>query len=624
MAYQPIEDYGVIGNMRTVALVGKNGSIDWYCVPHVDSPSVFAAMLDDRRGGRFSICPREDGVATKQLYWPDTNILVTRFLSPDGVGEIQDFMPVSRHHQRVTDWLVRRVRVVRGSLTFTMKCQPAFDYGRASHEVTDESWGVRFISPDLTLALVSSVPLRRAPGAGADDGGPAHGDGVTATFTLRENETASFLLHRLDADEGSGYAVAPEHMEELFQETVGYWNRWLARCTYRGRWREIVHRSALTLKLLTFEPTGAIVAAPSCSLPEYLGGPRNWDYRYTWLRDAAFTIYGLLRIGLTEEATGFMQWIDARCHEADTKQGLQIMYGIDGRTNLTETILDHFEGYKGSGPVRIGNKAHEQLQLDTYGELLDSVYLYNKHVTPISYDTWQHLRDLLHYVCDHWEEPDEGIWEVRSGRRHFVSSKLMCWVAVDRGIRLAQKRSFPGDRLRWIQTRDALYEQIMERGWNAKLQSFVQTLDGDALDASTLLMPLLFFVAPGDPRMLSTLDAIRKPMTEGGLLSDSLVYRYNNKRVLDGVGGDEGTFNMCTFWLVEALTRAGSVRPELLAEARLLFERMLGYANHLGLFSEQTGPRGEALGNFPQAFTHLALISAAFNLDRALGRERGA
>jgi GH15 family glucan-1,4-alpha-glucosidase len=626
MAYQPIEDYGVIGNMRTVALVGKNGSIDWYCVPHVDSPSVFGAILDDRRGGRFSICPEADGVATKQLYWPDTNILVTRFLSPDGVGEIQDFMPVSRQHQRVTDWLVRRVRVVRGSLTFTMRCQPAFDYGGASHEVMDESWGVRFVSPDLTMALVSSVPLRRAPGAGAGadgGGGPADG-GVTATFTLRENETASFLLHKLDEDEGSGYAVSPEHMEELFQETVGYWNRWLARCTYRGRWREIVHRSALTLKLLTFEPTGAIVAAPTCSLPEYLGGPRNWDYRYTWLRDAAFTIYGLLRIGLTEEATGFMQWIDARCAEADTTQGLQIMYGIDGRTDLTETLLDRFEGYKGSGPVRIGNQAHAQLQLDTYGELLDSVYLYNKHVTPISYDTWQHLRDLLHYVCDHWEEPDEGIWEVRSGRRHFVSSKLMCWVAVDRGIRLAQKRSFPGDRLRWIQTRDALYEQIMARGWNAKLQAFVQTLDGDALDASTLLMPLLFFVAPGDPRMLSTLEAIRKPMTEGGLLSDSLVYRYNNRRVLDGVGGDEGTFNMCTFWLVEALTRAGSVRPELLADARLLFERMLGYANHLGLFAEQTGPRGEALGNFPQAFTHLALISAAFNLDRALGRERGA
>lgn len=614
MAYSPIEDYGVIGNMRTVALVGKHGSIDWYCVPRMDSPSVFGAMLDDARGGRFSIRPEDDGVTTKQLYWPDTNILVTRFLSPDGVGEIQDFMPVSQHHQRNRDWLVRRVRVVRGSLAFTLRCAPAFDYGRAAHVVADAPWGVRFVSPGLTLALASRVPLRHA-----DDGSGA----VTAHFTLQENESASFLLHVLEEDEGDGFAVTPGEMDGLFDETVQYWNRWLGRCTYHGRWREIVHRSALTLKLMTFEPTGAIVAAPTCSLPEYLGGTRNWDYRYAWVRDAAFTTYGLLRIGLYEEATGFMQFIDERCKESDTRQGLQIAYGIDGRHDLTESVLSHWEGYKGSAPVRIGNQAHTQMQLDTYGELMDSVYLYNKYVTPISYDTWRNLRDLLHYVCDHWQDEDEGIWEVRSERRHFVSSKVMCWVALDRGVRLAQKRSFPGDRLKWLETRDEIYEQIMARGWNEKLQAFAQTFDGDALDASTLLMPLVFFLAPGDPRMLSTLEAIRRPVQEGGLLSDSLVYRYNNKQVLDGVGGDEGTFNMCTFWLVEALTRAGSVRPELLVEARLLFEQMLGYANHLGLYAEQTGPRGEALGNFPQAFTHLALISAAFNLDRALGRERG-
>jgi GH15 family glucan-1,4-alpha-glucosidase len=608
--YQPIENYGVIGNMRTAALVGKHGSVDWYCFPYFDSPSVFAAILDDEKGGRFAICPVGDGAATKQLYWPETNVLITRFLSPDGVGELEDFMPVgSAKAEEFRDQLVRRVRVVRGSMTFQVRCHPAFDYARARHETEITRGGAVFSTPSLKLGLATEVKLE------------LDGRGVAAEVTLHEGQSATFILGPLDTQGGCVHPPSAGETEELFQQTVAFWRRWIAACAYHGRWREMVHRSALVLKLLTFEPTGAIVAAPTCSLPENMGGVRNWDYRYTWLRDAAFTVYALLRIGLTSEASNFMSWIDARCAEADRNEGLQIVYGIDGRRDLTEMTLDHLDGYRGSKPVRVGNGAYNQLQLDIYGELMDSVYLYNKHATPISYDTWLHLRDLLHYVCDNWNREDEGIWEVRGGRRHFVYSKLMCWVAMDRGLRLADKRSFPTNRAKWLATRDEIYESVMTEGWNAQRQAFVQSYGSEWLDASNLLMPLVFFLAPNDPRMLKTLDAIRKPPEEGGLVADGLVYRYNASGGVDGLPGDEGTFNMCTFWLVEAMTRAGRSDFKLLDEARLTFERMLGYANHLGLYSEQTGQRGEALGNFPQAFTHLAVISAAFNLDRTLGSE---
>jgi len=610
MTYLPIENYGIIGDMRTVALVGMNGSIDWFCFPKFDSPSVFSALLDKKKGGYFRIAPTCTGVTYRQFYWPETNILITRFLSADGVGEITDYMTAPKpgegeehHHQ-----LFRRVSVVRGSMPFRMECRPAFNYGRDDHSLEINLDGASFYSPSLNLGLSSSLLLKKSR------------NGAVREFTLQEGQTATFVLQEIEPGAGCAACLTEKEAVEVFIRTVEFWRRWISKCTYTGRWREVVHRSALALKLLTYEPTGAIVATPTCSLPESLGGERNWDYRYTWIRDAAFTVYGLLRIGLTDEAGQFMQWLEARCHELNPDGSLQIMYGIDGQHVLSEETLDHLEGYKGSSPVRVGNEAYNQLQLDIYGELMDSVYLYNKHGNPISYELWTHLRRLVNWVCDNWQREDEGIWEIRGGRRHFVYSKLMCWVALDRGLRLADKRSFPADRDRWLKTRDQIYEEIMVQGWSATRRAFVQHYGAEALDAANLMMPLVFFVSPTDPRMIMTLDATMRSPEKGGLLSNSLVYRYNPEETVDGLQGPEGTFNICTFWLVEALTRAGRVNPIRLDEARLMFEQMLGYANHLGLYAEETGPSGESLGNFPQAFTHLGLISAAFNLDKALGR----
>src|SRR5579884_1135270 len=610
MAYQPIENYGIIGDLHTAALVGKNGSIDWLCLPSFDSPSVFGAILDDQKGGRCQIAPKAGDVVYKQFYWPETNILVTRFFSQEGVGEVTDYMPVGEASRNRRE-LVRRVSATRGDMTFCLECRPAFNYARDRHRVQKSSEGVCFHSPALSLALSSRIALT-----------PDEKGGVTAEFSLREGQTAIFLLAQVPAGDCVVPALSPEEEAALFTGTVQYWRRWIARCTYRGRWREMVCRSALVLKLLTYQPTGAIVAAPTCGLPERLGGIRNWDYRYTWLRDAAFVIYSLLRIGFTEEAVAFVQFLDARCHEMGEEGTLQPVYGIGGEHDLTERVLNHLEGYRGSAPVRIGNEAFRQTQLDMYGELMDALYLYNKYVTPVSYDLWSYVRHITNWVARNWQTPDAGIWEVRGGPQQFVYSKLMCWVALDRAIRLASKRSFPGPRDEWARTRDEIYEAIMHRGWNPSKQAFVQRFGSDALDAAALLMPLVFFVSPTDPRMLKTLDAILQRPRDGGLVSDGLVYRYDVARTPDGLRGTEGTFSLCTFWLVEAMARASQQYPERLHPARLLFEKMLGYANHLGLFSEQISHRGEALGNFPQALTHLALISAAYNLDQYIDASR--
>ncbi|MGD2216985.1 MAG: glycoside hydrolase family 15 protein [Gemmatimonadales bacterium] len=611
MAYKPIEDYGVIGDMHTAAVVGQDGSIDWFCYPRFDSPSVFAAILDEKKGGHFKICPPDvANLTTKQYYWPDTNVLVTRFLSPDGVGQIVDYMPVGvPDGGRGSRWLVRRVQIVRGSMAFAVECRPAFNYARDEHKLDITPEGACFRAPGLSMGLVTDVPLK------------AHGAGVRAELSLETGQTSNLVLREIEGDSGCGLGLSPEEEFELFNCTVEWWRHWVNKCTYTGRWREAVHRSVLTLKLMTYEPTGAIVASPTCSLPEAMGGARNWDYRYTWIRDAAFTLYAFIRVGFTEEAARFGQFLRERIQEPEPDGSLQIMYGIDGRHELTEETLDHLEGYRGSRPVRIGNGAYDQLQLDIYGELMDSIYLFNKYGVPVTYDGWIWLRRMVDWVCDNWQMKDEGIWEVRGPRQHFVYSKLMCWVALDRAIRLADKRSLPADRVHWLKIRDQIYEEIFERGWSDNRQAFVQHYDCDTLDASNLIMPLVFFVSPNDPRMLSTIEATLRSPEQGGLVENNLVFRYNIYETDDGLNSDEGSFNMCTFWLVEALARAGRRDPELLRTARLMFEEMLGYANHLGLYAEETGPQGEALGNFPQAFTHISLISAAFNLDRTLGTQ---
>jgi GH15 family glucan-1,4-alpha-glucosidase len=598
MSYPPIEHHGVIGDLHTVALVTLDGEIDWLCLPHFDSPSLFGALLDAERGGAFRISATSDEARRRQMYLPDSNVLVTRFLTPEGVGEVVDFMPIRRDvaPRRPEDHqIIRIVRGVRGVMPFRLECRPAFDYGLRTPRAERAAFGCRFSSDAEAVALATALPLAIGEG------------GASADFVLHEGEEIPVMLSHSPDPPGPGEFLA-ERCQAEFHRTLRFWRDWIGKSHYAGRWREMVKRSCLALKLLTFEPSGAIVAAPTMSLPERIGGSRNWDYRYTWIRDSAFTVYALLRVGFTDEARHYIQFLERRFRELGEDANLQVLYGVDGRTDLPEIVLDHLAGYRGSRPVRAGNDAARQFQLDIVGDLLDSIYLYNKYCEPASHDLWVTVRRLADWVCAKWREPDEGIWEVRGGRHHFTFSKMMCWVALDRALRLATQRSFPANVAGWTATRDEIYETIMERGFSRKKNSFVQRLDGEVLDASMLLAPLVKFVSPSDPRMLGTLDAIQRELE-----SDHLVRRYDPRVSPDGLDGDEGTFSICTFWLAEALARAGR-----LDEARLTFEKMLSYANHLGLYSEEIGLTGEALGNFPQAFTHLGLISAAVNISRAL------
>jgi GH15 family glucan-1,4-alpha-glucosidase len=612
MADHPrIADHGLIGDLRTAALVAMDGTVDWLCVPRFDAPSVFGALLDAERGGHWRLAPTCAVSATQQFYFPDSNVLVTRFLTEDGVVEVQDLMPVGATDDALPRGLVRRVVAVRGAMQLRSEVRPRFGYGRAgaaparvgggdgsgaSGDAGGDAGGIAFADGDVALLLRATV------GVEAEDGA------AIATFSLREGQSAAFTLA---LDPGDARGLDPARAAELLEATVAFWRGWLAQGTYRGRWREMVQRSALTLKLLTHRPTGAILAAPTTSLPEHVGGERNWDYRYVWSRDAAFSAYALVALGFLEEARAFVGWLTDRLCEADgdgASGPLSVLYDLDGRRRVPEATLDHLTGYRGSAPVRIGNDAAGQRQLDIYGEVVDSVYLYNKYGSSISSTTWDDLVDIVEWVCEHWDSEDEGIWETRAGGRNHTYSRLMCWVAIERTIRIARQRGLPGDLDRWMGARDAIYRQIMDRGFDAERGAFVQHYGSQALDASLLLMPMVKFISPTDPKFLSTLDAIGEE-----LVSDSLVYRYDRGLSPDGLNGSEGTLSICSFWYVEALTRAGR-----LEQARVALEKMFTYANHLGLYAEQIGRTGDQLGNFPQAFTHLALISAAINLDRAL------
>jgi len=603
MNYQPIENYGVIGDLHTVALVSLEGSIDFMCFPQFDSPTIFAALLDRDQGGYFQIAPASGDFKHRQRYLPDTNILLTRFLGSAGVAAVSDFMPVQHLGNR--QGLVRRVKVVRGEIRFRMICAPRFDYGRAEHTVRKEKKGLIIFEPQKggqpALRLRGNVPMRIENGA------------AVAEFKLRTGQSAWFVFERTTDGEDSRSAEA-DFVSASFKETMNFWLAWVGRSQYRGRWREVVNRSALALKLLTSRSCGSIVAAATFGLPETIGGERNWDYRYTWIRDASFTLNALMRLGFTEEAAAFIGWIEKRCHELKHGHELQVMYRVNGSPDLPEHILKNFQGYENSQPVRIGNAACDQLQLDIYGELLEAIFVYDAHGGMISYDFWMSVTKFVDWICGNWRRPDNGIWEVRGGMRRFLHSRVMCWVTLDRAMRLAQKRSFPAPLVRWHRIRDEIYKDIYQHYWNPKLKAFVQYRGGKTVDASSLLMPLVSCISPSDPRWHSTMEVIEKTLVE-----DSLVYRYRPPQAApDGMKGNEGTFSMCSFWYVECLARAGDLK-----KARFLFEKALGYSNHVGLYAEQLGASGEHLGNFPQALSHIALISAAWMLDKKLS-EAGA
>ncbi|KAK8056128.1 Six-hairpin glycosidase-like protein [Apiospora rasikravindrae] len=660
--YLPIENYGIIGNMRTCALVAIDGSIDFMCWPDFDSPSLFCRLLDKDKGGYFSIAPRDaPSCTTKQQYLPSSGILQTRYIHEDGVVDLVDFFPrpkttailssksfkqnAYRETQKVQEelkrWLVRRVECIRGRLALDIAIFPAFGYAREPHETKilrpvvksedHSSKTVTFSSQSLKLQLDVTIDK----GENESDICPSvifkkearpgmAGEGVVAKILITEGKAVSFIL-REDSEQHVTENITTAVVDKQQNDTQSFWFNWLSKSTYKGGWREVISRSLMILKMLTYEPTGAIVAAPTFSIPEDIGGGRNWDYRCSWVRDSSFTIYILLRLGFTEEADAYMEFMNQRfVHSLKPDGGLPIMFTIRGETEIPEVELEHLEGYKGSRPVRIGNGAAFHHQHDIYGELMDGIYLYNKYGKPITWDTWVSVRKMLDHVLTIMDQPDMSIWEVRNHKQHFVYSKIMMWVAFDRGLRLSEKRCLPcPNRHKWLEARDSLYEEIMEKGYNKEMGCFIQGYESRThIDSSILIAPLVFFIAPNDPRFIGTLDRILLPPEKGGLTSTGLVYRYDTQVSEDGVGGREGAFSMCTFWLVEAMTRASVYEPKYLARAINLFENMLSFSNHLSMFSEEIARSGEQLGNTPQAFSHLALISAAFNLDRVREHKR--
>lgn len=589
----PIEAHGIIGDMRSAALVADSGCVDFFCWPDFDSPSIFTALLDSPAAGVFQLAPDLPGARRRQIYLPDTNVLQTRWLDENAVVESTDLMPINAD---VDDYprLIRRIQVVSGSARIRMRCRVRHDYSRADTVAQMNGRDVVFHAPGQpSLRLSSSQPLTVDQHCGV------------AEFELQEGEHAEFVLGALDDP-----LVAAGTCEHCLQQTLIYWRRWIKQSNYRGRWREMVHRSALALKLLTSRKHGGILAAATYGLPEAAGGERNWDYRYTWIRDASFTVYAFMRLGFTEEANAFMRWVRERVDDcSETPAHLRILYSLRGQHELPEKSLDHLAGHGGARPVRIGNEAHEQIQLDIFGELLDAVYLANKYGEAISHDGWRHVVGIVDRVCVSWQQKDVGIWEIRGEEQHFLHSRLMCWVALDRAIRLAQKRSLPAPFARWNEQRQAIHDDIWSNFWDEDCGHFIQRIGCQDVDGSMLLMPLMRFVAATDPRWLATLEAI-----EHQLVRDGMVYRYHTD---DGLKGEEGSFVACSFWYVECLARAGRTEQALLE-----FEQLLRYANPVGLYAEELDRRAHHMGNTPQALSHLALISAASFLDHKLSGER--
>lgn len=597
--YRPVCDYALIGDAHVAALVSKDGSIDWCCWPRFDSPAVFCRLLDARKGGFFQISPVGD-FGVERSYIDATNVLCTEFKTSDGRARLTDFMPVERltKSHRGEDIapsyrVLRLVEGVAGSVEMRVTFRPTFDFARAETSVEICEGGAVAKGAGEVLTLSCECVLK------GDDSGA-----VSGTFTVEEGGRFWFAINYITDAEGKDLKPSGAKADEELAKTLGYWREWLRACRYEGSYSDYVRRSALVLKLLTYEPTGALVAAPTTSLPEEIGGVRNWDYRYTWMRDSTLILYALMLLGYNDEASDFFGWLDAL--GVPRAKHLQIMYTLDGKTCLPERTLEHLEGYRGSRPVRTGNAAHQQTQLDVYGEVLDAVYLYHRRTRRDIPDAWWNdIQFIAEQTVKGWSEPDSGIWEVRGGPRHYLYSKLMCWVALDRAVRLAGKTRESGRVAVWEKERDAIRETILREGYNKEVGAFTQTIGGKALDASALIIPQTGFLPPTDARVKSTVEQVRKHLTSHGL-----VYRYLNE---DGLPGGEGTFALCSFWLVDNLALQGRV-----GEAKELFENVVGYASDLGLMSEEIDPvNKELLGNYPQGFSHLALIRSAMNISRA-------
>jgi GH15 family glucan-1,4-alpha-glucosidase len=601
LTYKRIDDYGLIGDMHGSALVSFDGSIDWCCMPRFDSPALFSRILDSNKGGFYKLAPTKISSSTRR-YLPNTNVLETSFTTSTGTGVLIDFMPVHRHSAmpreplEVVDFqrVVRILHCTKGRLDFEMDCYPKFDYGTiVPHASLSSSTTGMAHGGSEAVSVYCSSPLTVVNDGFRSRGVIFEGEKLYSTISNQVSFT-----HRTEP-------LSPIELDYELADTTAFWEDWAAQCTFQGEHREAVLRSALTLKALTYAPSGALVAAPTTSLPEVIGGERNWDYRYTWIRDATFALYALSIIGYTEEARAFKEWLE--WSTSGRARDLQVMYGLGGERRLTETEIPELEGYMNSQPVRIGNGAYDQFQLDIYGEIMDSAHIFRKFGGAVDADYWEYLRRVVNFVIDHWREPDEGIWETRGGRQHFVFSKVMCWVAMDRAIKAATDLKLPGDVEAWEKIRDEICNEIMAKGYSQKRQAFVQSYGSDNLDAANLMLPLVGFIPATDPMMRSTIRATQKELTN----KQGFVYRYTN--LDDGLDGSEGSFIICTFWLADNLIHLGQID-----EARVLLNALLDCANDLGLLSEEyDSATGNMLGNFPQAFSHLALINTAVQLHQA-------
>ncbi|WP_339102817.1 glycoside hydrolase family 15 protein [Haloterrigena salinisoli] len=595
-AYPPIESYGVVGNLETCALVGPNGSIDWFPFPHLESPSVLAAVLDAERGGRFRIAPT-DSFETDRRYVDDTNVLETAFDTDDGIVTVTDFLPPAGRTDHPKKVLYRKLACADGTVDLEVDLEPRFDYGRAETSIESVEKGVLAEGDEERTLLESPIDLEIEEGR------------ITGQLSLEAGETAWFLLRCTGAEE------ANTDPEAALEETLEFWTDWAHSCgpgddcAFEGPWHDVVVRSELVLKLLTHAESGAIAAAPTTSLPEDIGGVRNWDYRFNWLRDAGFTVQALMNLGTVEEATDYFDWFMDLC-QADDPAAIQPLYGLHGDSDLEERELEHFEGYRGSRPVRIGNEAADQRQHDTYGELLLAVDEMHRHGRELDADEWDRIRDIVEYVREIWDEPDAGIWEVRGGNDHFVFSKVMCWAALDRGIAIATDGDHDAPLEDWREGRERIRDDVLENGYDEDVGAFVQSYGSDALDATGLLLPLVGFLPFDDDRVRGTIDA-----TEATLVEDEVfVRRYDGD---DGLPGDEGAFVLCSCWLVDALALSGRIE-----EAQSRFETLLEYLNPLGLVAEEIDPEtGAHLGNFPQAFSHIGIVNSALYLGYMRGHE---